>query len=61
MIAKRLNNRYAIYDIFPAFNASEQILTLNNTMGHVIRNDLCDDEDIKREILGFIHKVQYTF
>jgi len=54
IIFKPVNSRcYAIGDIFPAFNASEQIfsfVTQFKYMGHVIRNDLCDDEDIKREI-----------
>jgi len=53
MIFKPVNSRYAIFDIFPAFYASGQILsfvTQFKYLGHVIRNDLCDNEDIKREI-----------
>jgi hypothetical protein len=53
MIFKPENSRYAICDIFPAFSASGQILTFVTQfkyLGHVIRNDLCDDDDIKREI-----------
>jgi len=53
MIFKPVNSRYTICDIFPALYASGQILsfvTQFKYLGHVIRNDLCDDEDIKREI-----------
>lgn len=53
MIFKPVNSRYVIRDIFPAFYASGQMLSLVTQfkyLGHVIRNDLCDDEDIKREI-----------
>jgi hypothetical protein len=53
MIFKPVNSRYAICDIFPAFSANRQILTFVTQfkyLGHIIRNDLCDDEDIKREI-----------
>jgi len=63
MIFKPANSRYAICDIIPAFNASGQILsfvTQFKYLGHVIRNDLCDDEDINRDIKALIHKVQYT-
>jgi len=53
MIFKPVNSRYAICDIFPAFYASGQIhsfVTQFKYLGHVIRNDLCDDKDNKREI-----------
>jgi len=50
-IFKPVYGRYAVCDIIPAFYASGQILsfvTQFKYLGHVIRNDLCDDEDIKR-------------
>jgi len=52
MIFKPVNIQYAICDIRPAFNASWQILSFVTQfyLRHFIRNDLCDDEDIKREI-----------
>jgi len=51
MIFKLVNSRYAICDIFPAFYVSGQILffvTKFKYLGHVIRNDPCNDQDIKR-------------
>jgi len=49
MIFKPVNSRYAICDIFSAFNASGQLLSFviqYKYLGHVIRNDLCDDKDV---------------
>ena len=53
MMFKPMNRRYIICDHFPAFSANGQILTFVTQfkyLGHVISNDLRDDEDIKREI-----------
>ena len=53
MVFKPANSRYIICDNFPAFSTSGQSLafvTQFKYLGHVVCNDQCDDEDIKREI-----------
>jgi len=62
MIFKPVNSRYAICDIFPAFYASGQTLSLVTQfkyLGHVIRNDLCDDELSKEKLRLYSQGAMY--
>jgi len=64
MIFKPVNSRYAICHIFPKFYASGQILSIVTQfkyLGHIICNDLCDDEDIKREIKALFTRCNVYF